>query len=207
MKATRTIGYFVFDGVVLLEFAGPLQVFDVAGRVAMKRQLTDVHPFKSLVLSKTGNSVKTREGVTLGVHHSIESHEPLDMVLVPGGALQAELVDATVEHWLKKASATTEVTGSVCVGSFLLGKAGLLDGREATTHFEDTADLEAIAPHAQVSANKLWVDEGRVVTSGGFASGIDMALHLVSRFLGEELAAETARQLEYPRRQVGERRY
>jgi transcriptional regulator GlxA family with amidase domain len=143
MKATRTIGYFVFDGVVLLEFAGPLQVFDVAGRVAMKRHLTDVHPFKSLVLSKTGDSVMTREGVTLGVHHSIESHEPLDMVLVPGGALQAELVDATVEQWLKKASATTEVTGSVCVGSFLLGKAGLLDGREATTHFEDTADLRA----------------------------------------------------------------
>jgi transcriptional regulator GlxA family with amidase domain len=203
----RVVGYFVFDGVVLLEFAGPLQVFDVAGRVAIKRKLTEVHPFTSVVLSKTGAAVQSREGVTLGVQGSIASHAPLDMVIVPGGALQAELANAAVDQWLKKTSVTSEVTGSVCVGAFLLGQAGLLDGREATTHFDDTADLKAIAPKARVRADKVWVDEGRVVTSGGFAAGIDMALHLVSRFLGEELAAETARQLEYPRRQVSDRRY
>lgn len=202
---SRTIGYFVFDGVVLLEFAGPLQVFDVAGRVALKQGRSEIPPFISRVLSKTGQPVTTREGVMLGVDGNIESHEPLDMVIVAGGALQAELADPTVTAWLQRESRQAEVTGSVCVGSFLLGKAGLLDGREATTHFEDTADLQAIAPLSRVSDDKLWVDEGRIITAGGFASGIDMALHLVSRLLGHELAAETARQLEYPQRKVGDR--
>lgn len=203
----RVIGYFVFDGVVLLEFAGPLQVFDVANRVATKRAPSDVRPFQNVVLSKTGNAVTSREGVDIGVHGSIAAHEPLDMVIVAGGALQAELDDVAVERWLQREGQATEVIASVCVGSFLLGKAGLLDGHEATTHFDDTADLKAIAPKAQVSSDKVWVDEGRIITSGGFTAGIDMALHLVSRFMGEEIAAETARQLEYPRRQVGQRHF
>ncbi len=203
----RVIGYFIFDGVVLIEFAGPLQVFDVANRVATKRNLSDVRSFQNVVLSKTGNAVTSREGVSIGVHGSIASHEPLDMVVVAGGALQAEMVDVAVARWLQQESQVTEVIASVCVGSFLLGKAGLLDGHEATTHFDDTADLKAIAPKARVTSDKVWVDKGHVITSGGFMAGVDMALHVVSRFMGEEIAAETARQLEYPRRPVGERRF
>ncbi len=138
---------------------------------------------------------------------SISAHPPLDLVIVAGGALQAELSDVAVQHWLQRESQETEAIASVCVGSFLLGKAGLLDGREATTHFDDIAELNAIAPKAQVSRDKVWVDQGSVITAGGFAAGIDMALHLVSRYMDEEIAAETARQLEYPRRNADQRNF
>lgn len=204
---TRTVGYFVFDGVVLLEFAGPLQVFDVAGRVALRRGLAQAHPFEPLVISQTGGAVRTREGVTVQAQASVAAHAPLDLLIVAGGALQAPLADPAIAGWLRQVAADSEVTGSVCVGSFLLGRAGLLDGRQATTHFDDAADLGAIAPAARVVTDRLWVDEGRVVTAGGFAAGIDMALHLVARLLDHATAAETARQLEYPWREATDRHF
>ncbi|MEQ6311022.1 MAG: AraC family transcriptional regulator [Delftia sp.] len=202
---TRTVGFFVFDGVVLLEFAGPLQVFDVAARVAVRRGLAASPPFQPVVISRSGAAVRTREGVGIQAQASLQDHPPLDLVIVAGGALQAELAAPEVAAWLRQVAGSSEVTGSVCVGSFLLGRAGLLDQREATTHFEDTEDLRAIAPAARVSADRLWIDEGAIVTSGGFAAGIDMALHLVERLLGAEIAAETARQLEYRRRNAADR--
>ncbi|WP_137924166.1 DJ-1/PfpI family protein [Cupriavidus sp. 2SB] len=203
--AQRKIGYFVYDGVVLLEFAGPWQVFDVAGRVAIKLGLAEVHPFVPVVVSRTGRPIKTREGVTINAHSGIEGSGDFDLIIVPGGALQAELDEPAIQAWLKSAAAKAEVTASVCVGAFLLGKAGLLDGREATTHFEDIGELRSVAPKAKVSSDTLWVDEGPIVTSGGFAAGIDMALHLVSRLLGDDIATETARQLEYRQRRATER--
>jgi transcriptional regulator GlxA family with amidase domain len=202
---TRTIGFYVYDGSVLIEFAGPLQVFDVANRVTAKTRPGTDAPFKTVLISRRGARVTTREGVEIAAAASIDSHPPLDLMLIPGGALQAELDDKELQLWLKNTASTAEVSGSVCVGSFMLGKAGLLDGRSATTHFGDVEDLAAIAPAAKVTADHLWVDEGKVVTAGGYTAGIDMALHLVSRFLGVSTADETARQLEYAWRRAEDR--
>jgi transcriptional regulator GlxA family with amidase domain len=195
---TRTVGFYVYDGAVLLEFAGPLQVFDFANRVVAKTSTSDWVPFQSRLMSKLAGQVTTREGVTLSTHGSTGTHDMRDLVFVPGGALQAQLDDDDVKSWLKRVAATAEVTGSVCVGSFMLGKAGLLDNRQSTTHFDDVGDLAAIAPQTKVVSDRLWVDEGDIITAGGYAAGIDMALHLVERFLGSATAVETARQLEYP---------
>lgn len=161
---TRTVGFYIFDGVVLLEFAGPLQVFDVANRVAVKSGHTSHAPFRPILVAKTASVVYTREGVGIAPHATVAHHEPLDLVIVPGGALQDELADRALRDWLQRVAATAEVTGSVCVGSFMLAKAGLLDGREVTTHFDDAADLCAMVPRARVISDRLWVDEGKVVT-------------------------------------------
>jgi transcriptional regulator GlxA family with amidase domain len=202
---TRLVGFYVYDGAVLLEFAGPLQVFDVANRVAMKLEPSVAQPFHSILISKLARQIMTREGVTVVTDHNISDQLALDLVLVPGGALQAELVDDQVQSWLRRVASVAEVSGSVCVGSFMLGKAGLLDGLTSTTHFDDVGDLAAIAPDTTVVTDRLWVDEGKVITAGGYAAGIDMALHLVERFLGAEIATETARQLEYGWRDASDR--
>lgn len=86
---------------------------------------------------------------------------------------------------------------SVCTGAFLLGQAGLLSGKDATTHWEDLADLGAMFPDIHVQAGRRWVDAGQVVTSAGISAGVDMSLHLVARFEGRDLAVRTARQMEF----------
>jgi transcriptional regulator GlxA family with amidase domain len=86
---------------------------------------------------------------------------------------------------------------SVCTGAFLLAQAGLLDGQEVTTHWDDLADLRAAYPQLSVRGERRWIDNGRTLTSGGISAGIDMSLHLVERLAGRELALRTARQMEY----------
>jgi len=87
----------------------------------------------------------------------------------------------------------------VCTGAFLLAKAGFLDGKRATTHWEDCEDLRRMFPSVTVEEDVRWVDEGTVVTAAGISAGIDMSLHLVARLAGEDLAARTAHQMEFAR--------
>jgi transcriptional regulator GlxA family with amidase domain len=94
--------------------------------------------------------------------------------------------------------ATTQLAASVCTGSFLLARAGVLAGGEATTHWEDCADLSRDYPGLVVRPDQRWTEAGRVMTSAGISAGLDMSLRIVARFAGEELARRTARQIDYP---------
>jgi len=89
------------------------------------------------------------------------------------------------------------VTASVCTGAFLLAQAGLLEGKQATTHWEDLAGLRRLFPGVDVIEGRRWVDLGSIVTSAGISAGIDMSLHLVARLPGAEVARRTARQMQY----------
>ena len=108
------------------------------------------------------------------------------------------MADAEVLQWIRSRSQTVKITASVCTGAFLLAKAGLLQGKSATTHWEDIADLRAQFPSLSVEEGIRWVNEGNVVSSAGIAAGIDMSLHLVSRLGSKGLAVLTARQLDVP---------
>jgi transcriptional regulator GlxA family with amidase domain len=105
---------------------------------------------------------------------------------------------ATID-WIKQAASSAELVLSVCTGSLLLAKAGLLDGLDATTHHGALDLLKTLAPNAKVHSDRRYVDNGRVICSAGIAAGIDMSLHVVSKLLGEDVAVRTARQMEYPR--------
>ncbi len=109
-----------------------------------------------------------------------------------------ELENPAVAAWLRRVSSPARLTASVCTGAFLLAQAGLLEGRQATTHWEDIDAFAARYPQVVVRRAVPWVDEGDVVTSAGIAAGIDMSLHLVERLHGCDLARATARQMEYP---------
>jgi transcriptional regulator GlxA family with amidase domain len=109
----------------------------------------------------------------------------------------AELEQPEVIDWVRRVAGATKLTASVCTGAFLLAKAGVLDGRAATTHWEDVDDLKAMFPGLDVRTGVRWVDEGPVVSSAGISAGIDMSLHLVERLAGRALAERTARQLDF----------
>jgi len=119
------------------------------------------------------------------------------VLIIPGGIVSDELERETVIKWIARCAGSASITASVCTGAFLLGRAGLLNGKQATTHWEDIPDLRAMFPGIEVKAGTRWVDTGQIVSSAGISAGIDMSLHLVERLESKELAVSTARQMEF----------
>jgi transcriptional regulator GlxA family with amidase domain len=194
---TRTVGIFVFDDVEVLDFAGPYEVFTCATRVAGKLTPGAPPPFQVRTIGATAATLHARAGLAVLPEAQFGDAGRIDVLIVPGGVVTAELDKRAVIDWIAATARTAELTASVCTGAFLLAQAGLLDGQPATTHWEDVADLRAAYPAVDVHADRRWVDNGRIVTSGGISAGIDMSLHLVARLASRELAVRTARQMEY----------
>ena len=195
---TQTIGIYLYHDVEVLDFAGPFEVFNTATRVYAR-----FHPeshqdrFKVITIAEKAGLVRARAGLPVMPDSLISSHPPLDVLIVPGGIHNAEMEKPQVLDWARRVNTNTSITAAVCTGAFILGKAGILDGLNATTHWEDIPDLKKLLPGSNILENVRWVDEGRIVTSAGISAGIDMSLHLVSKLEDEELALMTARQMEY----------
>jgi transcriptional regulator GlxA family with amidase domain len=188
----RTVAIVLFDEVEVLDFAGPFEVFSVAGR---RRQLD---PFAVHTVSERGQSIRARNGLTVTPSHSFETCPPIDILIVPGGfGTRREMKNLVMLEWVAREGRRCELLLSVCTGSLVLGTAGLLDGLAATTHHGALDELRAAAPRSTVHDEARIVDNGRVVVSSGVSAGIDMSLHVVSRLLGDDLAREAARYMEY----------
>lgn len=194
---TISIGIYVFDNMEVLDFAGPYEVFTTAARVAKSSQGESTRVFEVFTISSDGQQVKARAGLKVIPDYSFADQPLIDVLLVPGGVVSAELARPEVIKWIQRTSAGTQLTASVCTGSMLLGKAGLLDRRSATTHWEDTAELQSMFTNVKVVTGVRWVDEDTIVTSAGISAGIDMSLHLVERLANRELAELTAQQMEF----------
>lgn len=194
---TRTIGIYVYDDVEVLDFAGPYEVFTCATRVAARLAPGAEAPFRVRTIGAGVGMLRARAGLSVLPEADFAGAGKIDVLIIPGGVVDAELAKAGVVAWIAATAAAAELTASVCTGAFLLARAGLLDGREATTHWEDVDDLRAAFPLVKVKAERRWIDDGAIVTSGGISAGIDMSLHLVARLAGRDLALRTARQMEY----------
>lgn len=197
---TLSVAVYIFPNVEVLDFAGPFEVFTTASRVHRRRHAGQSAPFQTFTVAKTAAHVTARAGLKVVPDFTFASCPAPDVLIVPGGVVDQELEDAAVVAWIAEVACATTITASVCTGSFLLAKAGLLHGKSATTHWEDIADLKACFPSVNVREGVRWVDEGRVVTSAGIAAGIDMSLHLVARLADAELARATAHQMDVPYR-------
>ena len=195
--STTTIGIVVFDDVEALDFAGPYEVFTTASRVHARGRHAARPRFAVVTIGRTPQAVRARAGLKIEPDASIDDHPALDALIVPGGVVSAELQRPELMSWIAAQAASVRVVASVCTGAFLLAKAGLLDGLEATTHWEDINDLRTMFPRVRVREGVRWVDQGAVVTSAGISAGIDMSLHLVERLADRELALRTARQMEF----------
>jgi len=194
---TLHIGIHLFPEVEALDFAGPYEVFTTASRVASKRQPGAALPFTVSAIAQGLAPVRARAGLQIVPDHAMADHTRVDVLIVPGGVVTAEMAKPPVIEWIARTAATSQLTASVCTGAFLLAQAGVVQTQQATTHWEDVADLQALFPQLQVLQGPRWVDQGSVVTSAGISAGIDMSLHLVERLAGRELALATARQMDY----------
>ncbi len=196
-RKSCTVGVYLFDDVEILDFAGPYEVFTTASRLSHRATPASPEPFTVCTIARTRDLVRARAGLLVQPDYSAARHPSLDVLIVPGGVVTAELAEPEVLRWIAGVARGTTLTASVCTGAFLLAKAGLLAGRSATTHWEDVDELREMFPDLSVRTGVRWVDEGPVVTSAGISAGIDMSLHLVERLAGRDLALRTARQMDF----------
>lgn len=192
MSPARNVAILLFDEVEVLDFAGPFEVFSVAGR----RQ--NLNPFHVYTVAENPGPVRARNHLSVNPRYTIHNCLTPDIVLIPGGyGTRREMDNKTLIDWIKDCSQKTELVLSVCTGALLLAKAGLLDGLEATTHFAALDLLREVAPKTSVHANTRFIDNGKIIVSAGVSAGIDMSLYVVAKLLGKEQALEAAKYMEY----------
>ncbi len=195
---TLNVGIVIFDQVEVLDFCGPFEVFSVTTDLVAQQRSSKKGPFNVFTIAEQNRLVTTRGGMLVQPHFTIVDFPHIDIVIVPGGfGTRKEIDNPVLMEWLAKITQHTRLNTSVCTGSFLLGKVGVLEGHGATTHWASLDRFAQAFPQVQVKREVRWVDDGAVITSAGVSAGIDMSLHVVERLLGREQAEQTAKQMEY----------
>lgn len=188
----KKVAILIFDKVEVLDFAGPFEVFSVSYDEAGNK-LYDVS-----LIAEDDNVVKARNNFQVIPNKTIDTHEKFDMVLIPGGFGTRPLMHKeTIKNWVKVQFEQVELMLSVCTGSLVLATSGLLENISATTHHGAFDELAAVAPNTEIIKGTKYVDNGKIITSGGISAGIEMALHVVAKQHGIEQARKTATYMEY----------
>jgi len=194
----KRVGIILFENIEVLDFCGPFEVFSVT-RLNEEKRREEPSPFEVLLVAENNVPVVTMGGMKVIPDHAFESCPKLDILVVPGGwGTRKELKNPAMLNWLRIRASEVETLTSVCTGSMLLGFAGLLDGRHATTHWRSLDWMRESFPRVTVENNKHFVEDGSLITSAGISAGIDLALKVVERYYGEGIARATAKHMEYP---------
>lgn len=199
--ALRTVAVLLPPQAATFEFGVVCEVF------GLDRSAQGVPPFDFRVCTEDpATPVRLTNGLTLNVAQGLDALEGADLVVVGATGLR-DFTPGLLES-LRRSHAAGAVILSVCSGAFVLGAAGLLDGRDCVTHWLNADELAAAYPASRVTSDVLFVDEGDIITSAGTAAGIDACLHLVRRELGAEVATTIARRMVVPpQRDGGQRQY
>jgi transcriptional regulator GlxA family with amidase domain len=194
----RRVGILVFPEVEVLDFCGPFEVFSVT-RLDEDRRRQDKSPYEVLIIAENPGVVVATGGLKVVADHGQDDCPPLDVLVVPGGwGTRREMNNDRLIDWLRERARSVTMLTSVCTGALLLGKAGLLDGKRATTHWRALQEMRGLFPAVEVIDDQHVVEEGDVITSAGISAGIDMALWVVARHHGDAVGRATARYMEYP---------
>lgn len=180
----QRVGVLVFDRVQVIDSMGPYEIFGAAG-------------FEVATVAETADPVTTSMGLTILPRYTFADAPSFDVLVVPGGGVNAARRSAATLAFVRGASGRSVHTLSVCNGAFILASAGLLDGLDATTTAGLIEQLRAEFPKVRVLEGRRFVDNGRIVTAGGLSAGIDGALHVVAAMQGAEAAARVAEGEEY----------
>lgn len=188
----RNVGIYLFNKVELLDFAGPYEVFSTAA------ELNDRKQFRVFTISEDGGAIKSVNGLIVIPDYSFDNHPKVDILIIPGGeGTKAEIKKKRVMEWIDKTQASAEIMATVCSGARIPAVLGLLDGLEATTHHSVIEDVKKLAPKVTIDHTKRFIDNGKIMTSGGISAGIDLSLHIVKKLCGEETANKTMEYMEY----------
>jgi transcriptional regulator GlxA family with amidase domain len=195
------VGILIFDGVEVLDFAGPFEVFSRTRLTpgVESRRTDESAPFNVFTVARTGDEISATGGLRVRPRHGFADAPRIDLLVVPGGlGTRALMEDRETLEWIRRTAASARRVTSVCTGSLLYAKAGMLRGRRATTHWGALDLLETLDAGVKVERALRVVDDG-IITSAGVASGIDMAFYVVERLHGKAVADETAHYIEYRR--------
>jgi len=202
MPGPRRVVIVAFDRVQVLDITGPSEVFSLADRARAAAGVSAAGSTYSIELlaavggaGAAGATVRTSSGLKLEPHGPLDGRE-IDTLIVPGGQGTRDATkDEHLISWIRAAARRSRRVTSVCTGAFLLARAGLLDGRRATTHWAACNALQRLHPSVEVDPDPIFVREGNVYTSAGVTAGIDLALALVEEDLGPQAALNAARSL------------
>ncbi len=195
-RNTRHVAIVAYPGVQSLDVTGPLEVF-AGAQLLIDAADRREHRYQVRVLSRDGKPLRTSSGLTITPHASLsEARKPIDTLIVAGGyGHGAAASDPALLDWIADTSSRARRTASVCTGAFLLARAGLLDGRRATTHWAAAQELQRLHPKVLVDPEPIFVRDGSIWTSAGVTAGMDLALALVEEDLDRDAALLIARQL------------
>ena len=187
-KGQIPVAFLISDGAVVIDFCGPWEVFhDVT--IAGKEEM----PFRLYTVAETNKPIHTAGGMQIVPDYTIQNAPTPKVIVIPAQSAPSP----AVLDWIRKSSETTDVTMSVCTGAFVLAKTGLLNGKSATTYHGAFGRFATQFPNIQLKRGARFVENGNLATAGGLSSGIDLALRVVERYYGREVARKTAYDLEY----------
>jgi transcriptional regulator GlxA family with amidase domain len=196
-KIPLIVGILIFDDVEILDVAGPFEVFSVT-RLNDEQRRQQSSPFKVYLIAEKNKQIIAIGGLRLTPDVTISECPELDLLIIPGGwGTRKESKNKILVKWISNQFTKDRLIASVCTGSSLLGKAGLLDGRDATTHWRAFDFLQESAPKARILKNVRFTLTEPIFTSAGVSAGIDLALRIVSHFFGTQVGQATALQMEY----------
>src|SRR5215468_8501003 len=187
-KGQIPVAFLLSDAAVVIDFCGPWEVFQdvmIPGREDM--------PFLLYTVAETEKPIRTSGGMQVVPDYTIQNAPPPKVIVIPA---QSPPNPAVLE-WIRNCSKTTDVTMSVCTGAFVLAKTGLLNGKSATTYHGAFGRFAMQFPDVQLKRGARFVENGNLATAGGLSSGIDLALRVVERYYGREVAQKTAYNMEY----------
>ena len=182
------VAFLISEGAQMIDFAGPWEVFQdvmVPGRTG--------NPFHLYTVSESTSPIHTSGGMKIVSDYSFENAPAPKVIVIPAQSAPSQ---ATLE-WIRKSTKNTDVTMSVCTGAFVLAKTGLLSGKAATTFHGAFVPFANEFPGIHLKRGARFVEDGNLATAGGLSSGIDLALRVVERYFGREVAQKTAYNMEY----------
>ena len=182
------IGFLLSEGAVMIDFSGPWEVFQdvmIPGRADP--------PFRLYTVAETTHPIHASGGMTIIPDYNLENAPAPKVIVIPA---QSEPT-APVLNWIRKSTKTTDVTMSVCTGAFILAKTGLLSGKAATTFHAAFGNFAMQFPDIHLKRGARFVEDGNLASAGGLSSGIDLALRVVERYYGRDVAQKTAYNMEY----------
>lgn len=188
--APRNLAILIFDGVQIIDYTGPFETFGHVYRESGEA-------FNIYTVSEKSSAITTSMGMSVNPKYNFENAPEPDVLVVPGGSVKGQTENPAVIRWLHEKSKRAEIVMSVCNGAYILAKAGLLDGLEATTTSGLITGLRLAAPKTKVVDDKRFVDNGKIITTAGLSSGIDGSLHVIERLFGRGTAQMAALGMEY----------
>jgi transcriptional regulator GlxA family with amidase domain len=191
---TKNVAIVLYNGVEVLDFAGPAEVFAAAASFGSNG---GERAFNVYTVSKTKAPIVSQGFIDVTPDYSIVDSPKPDVIVLPGGGTDSVLKDSEWMAWVRASAGDADTVLTVCTGAFIAGRLGLLDGNDATTWYAAVPRLTKEFPNARVMPGRRFVDNGKVITTAGVSAGIDGALHYVARTLGRYVADRTAEYMEY----------